>query len=493
MSTNKALATFPIGGVHPGEHKELTENLPVEVMPYPPEVSLFLKQHIGASCEVLVKKRVEKPVSDRHLFMKQHSGALFQLLVNKKDRVCEGELIGSTGTKLGANLHASVSGTIVGVENIIHPVAGKAPAIVISTDPEVKPCSYLPVDWKNFSREELLTKIEDAGIVGLGGAGFPADVKLNVKPDIKLDTLIVNGAECEPYITCDHRVMVEYPLEIVEGVRILLTILGIDYCAIGVENNKPDAIEALKKAVARTRSKNGFRIDVKPLEVKYPQGSADQIMQSITGRVRPSGQRSSSIGIIVQNVYTTKSIYDAVVLGKPFTERIITISGKGIARQANLLVKLGTSLDDIVEYLGGTTPDLSKVVIGGPMMGFAVSNLDIPITKIMPGVLFLTKNEVDTQPYGSCIRCGFCLEACPMGLEPNNIGIYVEAGKGAETEQFGFMDDCFECGSCAFVCPAKRPLVQFMRLARLRINEAKKIKEARDKKNKEKQDDKKTT
>jgi len=493
MATDKVLATFLKGGVHPEAYKEYTENLPVEVMPYPPQVSLFLKQHVGASCDVLDKKRVKKSASDKHLFIKQHSGALFQLVVNKKDRVCEGELIGSIGTKLGANLHASVSGTVMGIENILHPQAGKAPAIVISTDPEIKPCSYSPVDWKHFSREELLAKIRDAGIVGLGGAGFPADVKLNIKPDIKLDTLILNGAECEPYITCDHRVMVEYPLEIVEGARILLTILGIDYCAIGVESNKPDAIEALKKAVARTSSENGFRIDIKPLQVKYPQGSADQLMQSITGRVRPSGQRSSSIGIIVQNVYTTKTIYDAVVLGKPFTERIVTISGKGIARQANLLVKLGTSMADIVEYIGGTTPDLFKVIIGGPMMGFAVSSLDIPVTKTTPGILFLTKEEVNTQPYSSCIRCGFCLEACPMGLEPNNVGIYVEAGKGSETEQFGILDDCFECGSCAFSCPAKRPLVQFIRLAKLRIHEDKKLKEAQKKKREEKQDEKETT
>jgi len=480
----KTLATFPKGGVHPREQKELTENLPVEVMPYPSRVALFLKQHVGASCEVSIKKRVEMPPSDGTLFMMQHSGALFQLLVNKKDRVCEGELIGSIGTKLGANLHASVSGTFDGVRKVPHPESGKAPAIIISTDPEAKPCAYTPVDWSSFSREELLLKISDAGIVGLGGAGFPADVKLNLKQNIKLDTLILNGAECEPYITCDHRVMVEYPMEIIEGAKIISTILGIDYCAIGVENNKSDAIEALKKAIVLTKLKDGFKIEVKPLEVKYPQGSADQIMQSITGRVRPSGQRSSSIGIIVQNVYTTKTIYDAVVFGKPFIERVITISGRGIARQANLLVKLGTSLADIAEYLGGTTPDLFKVVVGGPMMGFAVSSLDTPVTKTTPGVLFLTKDEINTLSYGPCIRCGFCLDACPMGLEPNNIGIYVEAGKGAETEPFGLMNDCFECGSCAFVCPAKRPLVQFIRLAKLRISEAKKIKEAREKKNK---------
>lgn len=486
------LATFPKGGIHPEERKELTNHLSVEVMPLPPKVSLFLKQHVGASCEVSIKKRVDTQPSDGQLFAKHHSGALYQVLVNKKDRVREGDRVGSIGTKLGANLHASVSGMVEGVVDIPHPVEGKAPALVISTDPEAKPSSYSPVDWRSFSREKLLSRIADAGIVGLGGAGFPADVKLNVKQGIKLDTLILNGAECEPCVTCDHRVMVEYPKDVIEGAKILLTILGIDYCAIGVENNKPDAIEALKMAVSQDTSKNGFKIAVKPLEVKYPQGSADQIMQSITGRVRPSGKRSSSIDIIVQNVYTAKTICDAVALGKPFFERIVTISGNGIARQANLLVRVGTSLADIAEYLGGTTPDLFKIVLGGPMMGYAISSLDVPITKTTSGVLFLTKEEVDTKGYSSCIRCGFCLNACPMGLEPNNIGIYVEAGRGAECEQFG-INDCFECGSCAFVCPAKRPLVQFIRLARLKISEAKKIKEDRERKNKEKQDDQKTS
>ncbi|MBI9084602.1 MAG: electron transport complex subunit RsxC [Desulfobacterales bacterium] len=486
------LATFPKGGVHPRENKDRTSGFPVEVMPYPPKVSLFLKQHVGAPCEVSVVHRDDRPPSDDQLLMGANAGLLFKLLVDKKDRVCEGDIVGSVGTKLGANLHASVSGTFEGVVNTLHPQEGKAPALLIATDPQAVEPTYSPVDWRDFSREELLAKISDAGIVGLGGAGFPADIKLNVKPGVKLDTLVLNGAECEPYITCDHRVMLEYSREVVEGAKILLKVLGITYCAIGVENNKPDAIEALNRAISQTGEPDGFRIEVKPLAVKYPQGSADQIMQSVTGRVRPSGQRSSSIGIIVQNVYTAKTIYDAVALGKPLVERIITISGAGIARPANLLVKIGTSLSDIVNYLGGTTEDLCKVVIGGPMMGFAVSSLDTPVTKTTPGVLFLTRDEVDVQAYGPCIRCGFCLDACPMGLEPNNIGIYVEAGRGAETEPFGLVDDCFECGSCAYVCPAKRPLVQFIRLARLEIRAAQRLKEARANKKKETQDDAKT-
>jgi len=475
---SQQLATFPKGGVHPEEFKEITEHLPIEIMPPPSEVSLFLKQHVGISCEV-VKKDSFIPPSPDYFLSDNAPGSLFELHVKKRDRVNEADLVGSVGKRLGAHLHASIGGTIQGVSNTLHPMMGKAPALIISKDPESKSPQFIEQDWKSFSKEDLLARMNAAGIVGLGGAGFPADFKVNVKPDVHLDTLILNGSECEPYLTCDHRVMLDYPREIIEGAKILMTILGIKNCYIGVEANKPDAIERLNKAVQNDPDKKQFTIIVKPLEVKYPQGSADQIMQSCTGRIRPSGKRSSSIGIIVQNVYTTKIIYDAVVFQKPFYERIITISGKGIARPANLMVRIGTSISDIVTYLGGTTPDLARVIIGGPMMGFAISSLHVPITKTTAGVLFLTHDEIDDQPFGPCIRCGFCLQACPMGLEPNNISIFVEAGKGAQTEQFGLMNDCFECGSCAFVCPAKRPLVQFIRLARLSVEKAKQEKEAK--------------
>lgn len=436
----EALATFPMGGIHPPESKELTDKREVEVMPAPSRVSLFLKQHVGAPCEPVVKK---------------------------KDKVTEGDVVAST-EKLGAPLHAPVSGTVKGVQNVLNPMVGNAPALVIANDPEAEPKAYTPCDWTKLSKEELLARIRAAGVVGMGGAGFPAAVKLNVRPDVKLDTLILNGAECEPCLTSDHRLMVEHAKEVVEGAKIILKILGINYCAIGVENNKPDAINMLKQAIAQDSAKDGFNVVVKSLKVKYPQGSADQIMQSITGRARPSGVRSSAIGIIVQNVYTTKAIYDAVVLEKPSYERIVTFTGKGLKRPANLMVKVGTSIADAVDYLGGTRTNLAKVVVGGPMMGFAVSTLDVPITKTTSGVLFLAEDDIDTAPHYPCIRCGFCVDICPMGLEPNQVSVYVEAGRGGDTAQFG-VDDCFECGSCAYVCPAKRPLVQFMRLARASI------------------------
>jgi len=442
--SSETLATFPMGGIHPREGKELTDKLETEVMPAPSQVRLFLKQHVGAPCVATVKK---------------------------KDKVTEGDVVAST-EKLGAPIHTGISGTVKGVQKALHPMVGNADVLVIAADPEAEAPSFTPTDWTKLSTEELLAKINDGGVVGMGGAGFPAGAKLHIRPGVKLDTLILNGAECEPCLTSDHRLMVEYAKDIVEGAKIILKILGISYCAIGVENNKPDAIQALRQAISANGG-GGFNIVVKPLKVKYPQGSADQIMQSITGRARPSGVRSSAIGIIVQNVYTTKAIYDAVVLNKPTYERIVTFTGKGIKRPANLLVKVGTNLSDVVDYLGGTTSNLAKVIVGGPMMGFAVSTLDIPITKTTSGVLFLAKDDIDTAPHYPCIRCGFCVDVCPMGLEPNNVSIYVEAGKPADTADFG-VDDCFECGSCAFVCPAKRPLVQFMRLARAAIRAKKK-------------------
>jgi electron transport complex protein RnfC len=260
--------------------------------------------------------------------------------------------------------------------------------------------------------------------------------------------------------------MLEKAEHVVEGAKILLKILGIKTCGIGIENNKPDAISAMSSAVAAATEED-FQIKVETLEVKYPQGSEKQLIQAITGRKVPSMALPSAVGVVVHNVSTTKAVYDAVVLGKPLIEKVITVSGRGINRPANLLVKVGTKVSDIVEFCGGTTPDLARIVLGGPMMGFAVSTLDIPVTKTTSSVLFLTEDEIDTRELSNCIRCGWCLEACPMGLEPKEIGIYVEAGRPEDTAQFGVFD-CFECGSCAYVCPAKRPLVQFIRLAKMK-------------------------
>ncbi len=433
-----SILTFPKGGVHPPESKELTEHLQIETMPIPSKLEIILGQHIGAPCTPTVEKR---------------------------SSVAEGDLIADVTKGLGVPLHAPAAGTVKAFEKSAHPIRVTAPSITITVDQEAAPRQWESSEWQDLTSKDLLKKVHDAGIIGMGGAGFPTHVKLNPPKDNPVDTLLINGAECEPYITADHRLMLESTKEIVEGVKIILKILGIKNCSIGIEKNKPDAIEAMSEAT-RAASNNEFNINVAPLEVKYPQGSEKQLIQTITGRKVPSMALPSSVGVVVQNVATTKAIYDAVVLGKPLYERVLTVSGRGISRQANLLVKVGTSVRDIVDFCGGTTPELARIVMGGPMMGFAVPNLDIPVTKTTSSVLFLTEEEIDTRPPSPCIQCGWCLEACPMGLEPKEIGIYVEAGKGNDTEQFGVFD-CFECGSCAYTCPAKRPLVQFIRLAKM--------------------------
>jgi len=434
-----SLFTFPQGGVHPPENKELTANLQIETMPVSDELEIILGQHIGAPCTPTVAKRAE---------------------------VKEGEVVGQVTKGLGVPLHSPVAGKVTDLGMSVHPMRTSAPSITITVNHEAASLAYEKQDWESQEAKELLAKVHDAGIIGIGGAGFPTHVKLNPPADNPINTLILNGAECEPYITADHRQMVEHAAEIVEGAKIILKILGIQKCIIGIENNKPDAIAAMIKA-AKEGSSSRYLVSVSALRVKYPQGSEKQLIQAVTDRKVPAFALPSAVGVVVQNVSTARAIYDAVALGKPLCEKVVTISGKGIKRPANLLVKIGTKVSDIVAYLGGTAPGLTKVIMGGPMMGFAISNLDVPVTKTTSAVLFLTEGEIDTRPHSQCIRCGWCLDACPMGLEPKEIGIYVEANRAEDTEPLGVFE-CFECGSCAYVCPAKRPLVQFIRLAKMK-------------------------
>jgi electron transport complex protein RnfC len=433
------LLTFPKGGVHPPESKRLSEHLAIETLPLPEEVDLLLQQHFGAPC---------KPV------------------VDKKAKVTEGDVIGEVAGGLGAPVHASVTGTVKGVDASTNPVSVTSASVTIQTDRDAPAKTYTLEDWRNLPGDELKRRVRAAGIVGIGGAGFPTHVKLSPPPEAKVDMLLINGVECEPYLTTDHRVMLEHPAEIIEGAKIILAMLGIKECHIGVEANKMDAVEALRKAAA-DKASDGFKVSDDALKVKYPQGSEKQLIESVTKRRVPGFGLPFDVGVIVQNVGTTKAIYEAVALNKPLYEKVITITGKGIARPAILKVRIGTRLSDIVSHLGGTKPDLARIVMGGPMMGFPISTLDVPVTKTTSGVLFLTEDEIDSRAHSQCIRCGWCLDACPMGLQPNEIGVYVEAGRAQDTAKFGLFE-CFECGCCAFVCPAKRPLVQFIRLAKLK-------------------------
>ena len=436
--------TFLKGGVHPKEHKELTEHLEIEVMPPPDQVVLPLSMHFGAPAQPLVKKKQE---------------------------VQEGEVIATVEKALGAPIHSSVTGVVKAIEPRPHPTMVRCDAVVIERDPEAPPRQYESDDWTKLTREQLLARVKDAGIVGLGGAGFPTFVKLSPPPTAKVDTLILNGAECEPYLTTDHRIMLEHTEKVVEGAKILLKILGIKHAIIGIELNKTDAINAMSKAAEASKGPDDLDVSVRGMEVKYPQGSEKQLILSLTGRSVPGGGLPFDVGVIVQNISTTLAVFEAATMNKPLYEKVATISGRAIERPANLKVRVGTVLSDVVDYLGGTTDDLLKIVTGGPMMGFAMSSLDVPIVKTTSGILFLGSSETDLEPHGPCIHCGWCLEACPMGLRPKEVGIFVEAGKGHLTEQFGVLE-CFECGCCAYVCPARRPLVQFARLAKIQIKKA---------------------
>ncbi len=434
-----SLLTFPKGGVHPPESKDLTAALAIERMPVPDELEIILGQHIGAPCSPVVKKR---------------------------DVILEGAVIGEVVKGLGVPLHAPFAGTVKDIGMSAHPLRVKAPSITIAVDHAAEPVTYPQNPWQELSATDLLAKVHDAGIIGIGGAGFPTHVKLKPPANAKIDTLLLNGAECEPYITADHRQMLEHSAEIIEGAKIILKILGINKCQIGIESNKPDAIQAMGDA-ARAGSTAGYTLSVQGLQVKYPQGSEKQLIQALVGRKVPSMALPSAVGVVVHNVSTARAIFDAVVHNKPLCEKVVTISGGGIHKPANLLVKVGTKVRDIVHHLGGTKPELVKIIMGGPMMGFAVSSLDVPVTKTTSSVLFLTAQEIDSRPHSQCIRCGWCLDACPMGLEPKEVGVYVEANRSEDTAQFGVFD-CFECGSCAYICPAKRPLVQFIRLAKMK-------------------------
>lgn len=432
--------TFIKGGVHPHEHKELTEHLAIEEMPPPDHVVIPLSMHFGAIASPIVKKKQE---------------------------VQEGELIAAVEKGLGAAIHSSVTGVVRTIESRPHPTMVRCDAIIIDRDPAAAPRKYEVEDWRKMTREQLLARVKDAGIVGLGGAGFPTHVKLTPPPSANVDLLILNGAECEPYLTTDHRLMLEQPERVVEGAKILLTILGIKNGIIGVELNKPDAINALSKAAQQAAGSDGLNVTVQGMTVKYPQGSEKQLIFALSGRSVPGGGLPFDVGVIVQNISTTIAVVEAATMNKPLYEKVVTFSGRAIKRPANLKVKVGVLLSEVVNYLGGTS-DLLKIVAGGPMMGFAVSSMDVPIVKASSGVLFLNSKETDISEFGPCIHCGWCLEACPMGLLPKEIGIYVEAGRGHLTEQFG-VNECFECGCCAYVCPAKRPLVQFARLAKIQV------------------------
>ena len=419
------------GGIHPHDGKELAKGAPIETMPAPDVVAIPLSQHIGAPCKPCVKIG---------------------------ERVLRGQRIATTDAFLHADIHASVSGKVKKFED---------GAIVIENDGEDAWTDGLPLDrdWHAMTKEELLAAVKDAGIVGMGGATFPAFVKLAPKKPV--DVLILNGAECEPYLTADDRLMREEGERVAEGARILAKILGVQRAVIAIEDNKPEAADAMRAAVTKAEAtgKDGDlpKIEVAQLRTRYPQGAEKMLIYAITGREVPLGGLPMDAGAVVQNVATAAAIYDACAHGLPLTERITTVSGDAIAHPKNLRVRIGTSYQDVIDYCGGFSASPDKILAGGPMMGRAQERLDVPITKGSSGILALTRKLTEHGPELNCIRCGRCVQACPMGLIPSMLSILGQRKDVVKArDDYGVMN-CVECGCCTYVCPAKRNIVQYIR------------------------------
>jgi electron transport complex protein RnfC len=432
------LLTFGRGGIHPGAHKQATAGKPIEPLPTPHEVRLPLLQHLGEPATPIVKKND---------------------LVRRGQKIAEG---GETGVPI----HATISGKVRPIDKHPHPTHVISTAIVIERQSEDPGEVEFPEDpdWRACPREEAIARIREAGIVGLGGAAFPTWRKLQLPPGKRPDTLIVNGAECEPYLTSDYRLMLAHPREIVEGALAMARILGLVRVRIGIEADKRDAADALSAACAEAEG-TGIAITVGTCAVRYPQGAERQLVAALTGRVVPPRALPTAVGVLVQNVATAVAVHDAVRFRRPLLDRVLTVTGPGIHTPRNLRVPIGTLIGEIVAYCGGMRNDATRVIAGGPMMGRALPRLDVPVIKGMNGLVMLVGRGTQESGFGPCIACGRCLEACPLGLEPDQVSVRVEAGRALETEPYGALD-CYECGCCSFVCPAERPLVQFMQVAK---------------------------
>ena len=433
------MKSFPIGGVHPSENK-LSREQAIEVLALPDTVTVLLSQHIGAPAVAKVAKG---------------------------DKVLTGQLIAEAGGFVSSNIHAPISGTVTAVDMVVNGAGLRQPAITIKREgdewAEGIDLSKDVVRECNLEPKEIIAKIQAAGIVGMGGATFPAHVKLSVPPGKKAEFLIINGVECEPYLTSDHRVMLERGEELLTGVTILAKALGVEKSYVGIENNKPDAIAHLQELALRYRN-----IEIVPLKVQYPQGGEKQLIAAITGREVPSGALPIDVGAVVQNASTAVAVYEAVQKNKPLIERVVTVTGKSVKSPKNLLARVGTPISTLLEAAGGLPEDAGKVINGGPMMGRAMVNLDAPVTKGTSGVLVMSGEEAERQPASQCIKCAKCVSACPMGLEPYLISKMSrrQMWEPLEAERIA---DCIECGCCMFTCPANLPLLDYIRLGKAKV------------------------
>jgi len=435
------LKTFKIGGVHPPENK-LSTDRPIEMMELPAQAIIPLSQSLGAPSKAIVEK-----------------GEVVKV----------GQLIAKGEAFISSNIHSPVSGKVLKIDEALDQSGYRRPAIFINVDgdewmPEIDRTKDIKKEI-SASKEEIIKKIQESGIVGLGGATFPSHVKLMVPQGKKAEVLIINGVECEPYLTADHRLMLEHGEEMLIGIQILMKALEVKKAIIGIENNKKDAFEHLQKLAPHFEG-----ISVEPLKVQYPQGGEKQLIDAVYNRQVPSGKLPIEVGAVVHNVGTAFAVYEAVQKNKPLFERVVTITGKNVKHPGNYMVRVGTSINSLIEKAGGLPEDTGKIVSGGPMMGKALNSADVPVVKGTSGVLLFKEDEAKRVEPTNCIRCAKCVTVCPMGLEPVLIAQYAEAEMWENVEAERALD-CIECGSCQYTCPAARPLLDYIRLGKFRVGQ----------------------
>ncbi len=433
------LKTFALGGIHPEENK-LSSDAPIERLALPGQAIVPLGQNLGVP---------SKPV------------------VKRGDLVKVGQLLAETGGFISANIHAPVSGKVAKIDNVIDGTGYKRPGVIIEVDgdewlDEIDRSDELNTEI-SLDGKEIIDKIKTAGLVGMGGATFPTYVKLMPPPGKKAEYLIINGVECEPYLTSDHRLMLEKGPEILVGTRILMKALNVEKAVIGIENNKPDAINHMQELA---KSLDG--ITVQPLKVQYPQGGEKQLIKAVLNREVPSGKLPIEVGCVVQNVGTAFAVYEAVQKNKPLIERVVTVTGMAVKKPSNFLARIGTPIGQLIEAAEGLPEDTGKIIGGGPMMGKALTSLEVPVVKGSSGILLMKKEEASRKPEGPCIRCARCTSVCPMGLEPFLLSRVSKLGKFDMAENEKIMD-CIECGSCQYTCPASIPLLDYLRLGKNKV------------------------